>query len=51
MKGDIGFVSEPQIGSTFTLRVVLTRGPTNLNEYKSSEFYGMTALVVDQRSA
>lgn len=49
MKGEIGFVSEPQIGSTFTFTVVLTRANTSPNEYKSSEFHGMTALVVDQR--
>ncbi|WOK94483.1 putative histidine kinase 3 [Canna indica] len=51
MKGEIGFVSEPQIGSTFTFTVILTRQCTNSNEFKSSEFHGMTALVVDHRPA
>ncbi|THU64819.1 hypothetical protein C4D60_Mb01t30470 [Musa balbisiana] len=51
MKGEIGFVSQPQIGSTFTFTVVLTRACTNSNEYKSSEFHGMIALVVDHRPA
>ncbi|CAL9776755.1 unnamed protein product [Musa acuminata subsp. burmannicoides] len=51
MKGEIGFVSEPQIGSTFTFTVVLSRACTTSNEYKSSEFYGMNALVVDHRLA
>ncbi|XP_074570062.1 putative histidine kinase 3 isoform X1 [Curcuma longa] len=49
MKGEIGFVSEPQIGSTFTFTVVLTSSYTNANEYKSSEFHGLTSLVVDDR--
>ncbi|XP_010927761.2 probable histidine kinase 3 [Elaeis guineensis] len=51
MKGEIGFVSEPQIGSTFTFTAILTRTCNNSNEYKSSEFQGMTALVVDHRPA
>ncbi|RWW30564.1 hypothetical protein BHE74_00030404, partial [Ensete ventricosum] len=51
MKGEIGFVSEPQIGSTFTFTVVLSRACTTSNEYKSSEFHGMNALVVDHRPA
>ncbi|KAG6526329.1 probable histidine kinase 3 [Zingiber officinale] len=49
MKGEIGFVSEPQIGSTFTFTVVLTRSSNNSNEYKSFEFHGLTSLVVDDR--
>ncbi|XP_038973757.1 probable histidine kinase 3 [Phoenix dactylifera] len=51
MKGEIGFVSEPQIGSTFTFTAVLMRACSNSNEYKSSEFQGMTALVIDHRPA
>nr|XP_019707528.1 probable histidine kinase 3 isoform X2 [Elaeis guineensis] len=47
MKGEIGFVSEPQIGSTFTFTAVLTRARSNSNQYKSSVFQGMTALVID----
>ncbi|WOL18718.1 putative histidine kinase 3 [Canna indica] len=47
MKGEIGFVSEPQIGSTFTFTVVLRSAHTNANEHKSLEFRGMTGLVVD----
>ncbi|KAJ0988808.1 hypothetical protein J5N97_007164 [Dioscorea zingiberensis] len=49
MKGEIGFVSEPNIGSTFTFTAVLTRGHANPSEYKSREFKGMHALVVDHR--
>nr|DAD30537.1 TPA_asm: hypothetical protein HUJ06_009388 [Nelumbo nucifera] len=60
MKGEIGFVSEPQIGSTFTFTAVFTNGHFNSNKYKkqqinnhsksvSSEFEGMKALVVDPR--
>eukprot|EP00268_Persea_americana_P027770 TRINITY_DN2704_c0_g1_i1.p1 TRINITY_DN2704_c0_g1~~TRINITY_DN2704_c0_g1_i1.p1 ORF type:complete len:1028 (+),score=174.65 TRINITY_DN2704_c0_g1_i1:981-4064(+) len=63
MKGEIGFVSEPQIGSTFTFTAIFTDGCADSNEYKnqqhqkikcqsdslSSEFRGMTALVVDPR--
>ncbi|OVA09559.1 Signal transduction response regulator [Macleaya cordata] len=60
MNGEIGFVSEPHIGSTFTFTAIFTNGRSNSNEYKnqqvnkqvgsvSSEFQGMTALVVDPR--
>lgn len=59
MKGEIGFVSIPKIGSTFTFTAVFTNG-CNSKEYRSqqiinqantasSEFQGMTALVVDPR--
>ncbi|KAK9120113.1 hypothetical protein Scep_018206 [Stephania cephalantha] len=61
MKGEIGFVSEPHIGSTFTFTVVFANDNSNLSKYKNqqshklpesvcSEFQGMTALVVDPRS-
>ncbi|CAL9085939.1 unnamed protein product [Musa textilis] len=49
MKGEIGFASKPQIGSTFTFTVVLTRSYAISKDYKSSEFHGMAALVVDHR--
>ncbi|XP_072999524.1 probable histidine kinase 3 [Typha latifolia] len=51
MRGEIGFVSIPQIGSTFTFTAVLTRAYANIKNYKVSEFQGMTALVVDHRSS
>ncbi|KAL2484453.1 Histidine kinase 3 [Abeliophyllum distichum] len=58
MKGEIGFVSSPQIGSTFTFTAVFTTGCSGLNDQKSqqinnqpspisSEFQGMRALLVD----
>ncbi|KAK2969319.1 hypothetical protein RJ640_030860 [Escallonia rubra] len=61
MDGEIGFVSLPKIGSTFTFTAVFTNGCSNLNEQKeqhisnqssavSSDFRGMKALVVDPRS-
>ncbi|XP_059448491.1 histidine kinase 3 [Corylus avellana] len=60
MKGEIGFVSIPKIGSTFTFTAVFTNGSPHPNDYKnlpinnqskstSSEFQGMRALVVDPR--
>ncbi|KAG0480918.1 hypothetical protein HPP92_011776 [Vanilla planifolia] len=51
MKGEIGFVSEFQKGSTFTFTVVLSRVHSASNEYKSSEFQGMTSLIIDHRPA
>ncbi|MBA0689107.1 hypothetical protein Goari_006848 [Gossypium aridum] len=61
MKGEIGFVSIPKIGSTFTFTAVFTSGSSSSKEYKSqqinnqtnsvsSEFRGKRALVVDPRS-
>jgi histidine kinase 2/3/4 (cytokinin receptor) len=35
MKGEIGFVSIPKIGSTFTFTAVFTNGSSHPNEYKS----------------
>ncbi|OMO88130.1 hypothetical protein COLO4_20421 [Corchorus olitorius] len=60
MKGEIGFVSIPKIGSTFTFTAVFSSGCSSSKEYKgqqvnnqsntvSSEFQGMRALVVDPR--
>lgn len=60
MNGEIGFVSTPKTGSTFTFTAVFTNGCPTSNECKSqqinnqpnlasSEFQGMTALVVDPR--
>ncbi|RZC59785.1 hypothetical protein C5167_007089 [Papaver somniferum] len=61
MSGEIGFASEPHVGSTFTFTVVFNNGRSNSNEFKnqqiikqasgpiSSELQGMTALVVDPR--
>ncbi|XP_058093151.1 histidine kinase 3-like isoform X2 [Magnolia sinica] len=63
MNGEIGFVSEPHIGSTFTFTVVFTNGVAASHESKKhhhqqinvqynselSEFRGMMALVIDPR--
>uniref|UniRef100_A0A0D9V9P6 histidine kinase n=1 Tax=Leersia perrieri TaxID=77586 RepID=A0A0D9V9P6_9ORYZ len=49
MKGEIGFASKPNVGSTFTFTAVLTRAHCKGNEIKSSEFKGINALVVDHR--
>lgn len=60
MHGEIGFVSVPKVGSTFTFTAVFANGCSNPNEqmnqqinipsnFVSSEFRGMTALVVDPR--
>uniref|UniRef100_A0A0A0KFE6 histidine kinase n=1 Tax=Cucumis sativus TaxID=3659 RepID=A0A0A0KFE6_CUCSA len=60
MKGEIGFVSVPKIGSTFTFTAVFTNC-SNSSEYNNtqqikntsisatSEFKGMRALVVDHQ--
>lgn len=49
MKGEIGFVSKPHVGSTFSFTAVLTRAQSNGNLNKSSGFKGINALVVDHR--
>ncbi|KAL8152450.1 hypothetical protein V2J09_010210, partial [Rumex salicifolius] len=55
MEGEIGFKSEPDVGSTFSFTAVLTRGETNCldtklqnNEVSVTEFKGLRALVVDR---
>ncbi|KAF3795470.1 Histidine kinase 3 [Nymphaea thermarum] len=60
MKGEIGFASERNIGSTFAFTAVFTKVQTKSNEPKGhrqqyeqdfviSEFQRMTALIVDPR--
>ncbi|CAL4952964.1 unnamed protein product [Urochloa decumbens] len=49
MKGEIGFASKPQVGSTFTFTAVLTRARSSGNENKPSEFKEINALVFDHR--
>ncbi|KAM1498031.1 hypothetical protein ACFX10_020925 [Malus domestica] len=60
VKGELGFVTIPKIGSTCTFTAVFTNASSSSNELTiqqissqsnaaSSEFNGMTALVVDQR--
>ncbi|PVH37585.1 hypothetical protein PAHAL_5G037400 [Panicum hallii] len=51
MKGEIGFASKPQVGSTFTFTAVLTRARSSGNENKPSEFKEISALVFDHRLA
>ncbi|XP_047255076.1 histidine kinase 3 isoform X1 [Capsicum annuum] len=61
MKGEIGFVSLPKIGSTFTFTAIFTNVCNNWNEKKSQQisnqsnsvsldFHGMRALIVDPRT-
>lgn len=55
MKGEIGFVSIPKVGSTFTFTAVFTNDckSQQINNQPNSislEFQGMTAQVVDSRS-
>ncbi|OVA20169.1 Signal transduction response regulator [Macleaya cordata] len=57
MGGEIGFVSEPGCGSTFTFSVIFTRGQTHSldtkqHEFEStiSQFRGLKGLVVDGKS-
>ncbi|GMH07145.1 hypothetical protein Nepgr_008985 [Nepenthes gracilis] len=57
MEGEIGFVSEPGIGSTFSFTAVLMRGELNAVDTKGknyeaavSEFRGFRALVIDGRN-
>ncbi|OWM76216.1 hypothetical protein CDL15_Pgr009862 [Punica granatum] len=60
MNGEIGFVSEPRVGSTFTFTAVFDNGCSSSGDYgdpqinsqsnpSTLEFHGMTALLVDPR--
>ncbi|XP_052185814.1 histidine kinase 3 isoform X2 [Diospyros lotus] len=60
MNGEIGFASLPGIGCTFTFTAMFTNGCSTNSDHKnwqvsnqlnsaSSEFQGMTALIVDSR--
>lgn len=56
MGGEIGFVSEPEIGSTFSFTGTFRRGETTSLDAKwqkyhpfVSQFQGLRALVVDRR--
>lgn len=49
MNGEIGFVSVPKVGSTFTFTTVFTNGYNKQSNSVLSEFEGMTALVLDDR--
>ncbi|MED6157640.1 Hexokinase-3 [Stylosanthes scabra] len=53
MNGEIGFVSLPKIGSTFTFTALFTNACNNHHQSNppSSEFQGMTALLIDPRPA
>ncbi|XP_068669557.1 histidine kinase 3-like isoform X2 [Aristolochia californica] len=58
MGGEIGFVSEPGVGSTFAFTAAFTKGQISSVDVKRSqndlvglEFKGMRALVVDGRPA
>ncbi|VVB01427.1 unnamed protein product [Arabis nemorensis] len=57
MQGEMGFVSEPGIGSTFSFTVVFGKAETNLPVTKFErfdlaiqEFKGLRALVIDSRN-
>ncbi|KAK9151303.1 hypothetical protein Syun_009612 [Stephania yunnanensis] len=57
MDGEIGFVSEPGIGTTFSFTVAFTKGQTSSFDTKRyqiesaiSEFQGLRGLVVDAKS-
>ncbi|KAL8506938.1 hypothetical protein ACS0TY_017720 [Phlomoides rotata] len=56
MAGEIGFVSEPNIGSTFTFTVTFTKAESSSMEKiwqpcdpANSGFQGLRALVIDQK--
>lgn len=57
MGGEIGFVSEPGIGSTFSFTAAFTKAESNAGIMKReqydlavSEFQGLKALVVDEKN-